>query len=73
VAVIAVWLVTETIMPIRIYGLTEFAVQIPGMDRKKMSVYYSREKLPEPFAVAGDRPFWTIEQINEYKSGTTTG
>jgi hypothetical protein len=56
------------IVPIKIYGLTEFAAEIGGtMDRKKMSVLYSRGKLPEPFAIAGDRPFWIIDQIEWYK------
>jgi hypothetical protein len=38
------------------------------MNRKKMSMLYIREKLPEPFGIAGDRPFWTIEQIEKYKA-----
>lgn len=36
-------------------------------DARKMSVYYSRGKLPEPFAIAGKRPFWTLEQIDKFK------
>jgi hypothetical protein len=56
-------------MPLKLYGLTEFAAEIGGtMNRKKMSMLYIRGKLPEPFGIAGDRPFWTIEQIGQYKA-----
>lgn len=51
-----------------LYGLTEFAAELPGMDRKKLSVYYNRGKLPEPFGKAGKRPLWTKEQIENYKA-----
>lgn len=55
-------------MSIQIYGLTEFGELLgENWSTQKMSVYYSRGKLPEPFAIAGKRPFWTIEQIEEFK------
>ena len=38
-----------------------------GWSRQKVSVYYSRGKLPEPFAlIGGKRPVWTREQIEEW-------
>lgn len=53
---------------IELYGLTEFSACLgEGWDRRKASVYYKRGKLPEPFAMAGDRPFWTKEQVEEFK------
>lgn len=47
-----------------LFGLTE-AGSIMGWDRKKTSVYYSRGKLPEPYALADNRPFWLPEQIEK--------
>ena len=56
--------------PIILYGLEDFAAEIPGMDRHKLSVYYQRGKLPEPYSVnpKGKSPAWTREQIEHYKS-----
>jgi hypothetical protein len=53
-----------------LYGLTEFAEELGGKwNRKSMQVYYKRGKLPEPFAMVGIHPLWTIDQIEEYKAG----
>lgn len=49
---------------ITLLGLTE-AGSIMGWNRMKTSVYYSRGKLPEPFALADNRPFWLPEQIEK--------
>ncbi len=49
-----------------LYGQVEFGKRI-GWSRKKISVYYARGKLPEPFAyIGGKRPVWTKEQIEEW-------
>ena len=40
---------------------------ILGWSRQKVSVYYSRGKLPEPYAkIGGQRPVWTREQIEKW-------
>ena len=40
---------------------------ILGWSRQKVSVYYSRGKLPEPYAtIGGKRPVWTREQIEKW-------
>ncbi|WP_165907807.1 hypothetical protein [Hydrogenispora ethanolica] len=49
-----------------LYGQKEFAEAI-GWDDRKLRVYYQRGKLPEPFAMVGDRPAWTKEQVEEFK------
>lgn len=57
-------------MTIKIYGMTEFG-KIMGDEKRwnahTLSVYYRRGKLPKPFAIAGTRPFWTLEQIEAFK------
>lgn len=54
---------------LKLYGLTEFAEELGGKwNRKSMQVYYKRGKLPDPFAMVGIHPLWTIEQIEEYKA-----
>ena len=55
----------ETEIP-PLYGISDFAKKI-GWSRQKASVYYSRNKLPEPATYAGGkRPFWTLKQIKEW-------
>ena len=51
---------------LQLYGQVEFA-QMIGWDPRKLRTYYLRGKLPEPFAMVGDRPAWTEEQINKWK------
>jgi len=47
-------------------GLKE-AGELIGWDIRKMSVYYSRGKLPVPYAlVGGRRPAWKKEQIENW-------
>ena len=44
-------------------GITEVG-KYTGWGRRKTSVYYSRGKLPVPFAlIGGKRPVWKKEQI----------
>lgn len=51
---------------LQLYGQKEFAQEI-GWDDRKLRVYYLRGKLPEPFAMVGDRPAWAKDQIEEFK------
>lgn len=57
-------------MSAKLYGLTEFAKLLGShLNCRKMSVYYSRGKLPEPIAFSGSnqsRPLWTRDQIQQY-------
>ena len=57
-------------MSVELYGLTFFAQTLGGnWNPKKLSVYYSRGKLPIPTACAGlngTRPLWTKEQIDKF-------
>jgi len=46
-------------------GSIEFARAI-GYERRKFSVYLSRNKFPEPAVKVGTRSFWTREQVNQY-------
>ena len=52
--------------PRTLYGITEFAKEL-GWTQNKTQVYYQRGVLPGPCAYAGTRPFWKLEQIEEYK------
>ena len=53
-------------MNAELIGLKEVG-DILGWSRQKVSVYYSRNKLPEPYTlVGGKRPVWTREQIEEW-------
>lgn len=47
-------------------GLAE-AAEILGWDRRRVSVYISRGKFPEPIARVAAGPLWTRRQIEEYK------
>lgn len=47
-------------------GVTEVGKEL-GWDRRKVSVYHKRGKLPEPATYIGNRPVWTKQQITEYK------
>lgn len=57
-------------MPMKLYGQTEFARML-GWEPRKFTAYWGRKKLripiPEPFAMVGNRPAWTIEQIEAFK------
>lgn len=53
--------------PETLYGITEFAKEL-GWSQQKAQVYYQRGKFPEPFAFAGNRPFWKPEQAEKYKA-----
>lgn len=50
---------------LQLFGVAEFAATI-GMSQKKLYVYYLRGKLPAPFAMAGTRPFWTGDQVEQH-------
>ena len=58
-------------MTTELYGLTKFARELGiNVDRRKLSVYYHRGKLPKPVAFAGvngRRPLWSKDQIKQYK------
>ncbi|WP_010243741.1 hypothetical protein [Acetivibrio cellulolyticus] len=53
----------EVIPPL--LGITEVAA-ILGWDKRKVSVYVQRNVLPDPSIHIGDRPIWTIKQIEEW-------
>jgi hypothetical protein len=57
-------------MPIQLYGQKEFAEQL-GWSTAKFAVYWGKKNLrnpiPEPYALVGNRPAWTLEQVEEYK------
>lgn len=53
-------------MPKKLYGVTEFAKEMKTT-RQAIHRDYKRGKLPAPATFAGTRPFWTKEQIEEYK------
>jgi predicted DNA-binding transcriptional regulator AlpA len=57
------------IMPVQIYGLTEFAAEV-GTTKSTLNAKFIRGKLPEPAFLAGNRPFWTKEQVDEYVNKT---
>lgn len=48
-------------------GTTEVGLLI-GWDRRKVSVYLERGKLPKPATHVGKRPFWTKNQILQWLS-----
>lgn len=48
-----------------LFGMQEFG-NVIGFDRRKMSVYLSRNKLPEPATKVGTRSFWTKEQVESF-------
>lgn len=50
----------------RLYGQAEFAKEL-DWDVRKLRTYHGRGLLPKPATYAGKRPFWTKEQIDEYK------
>lgn len=47
-------------------GQKEFA-EILGWDRRRVSTYYWRGKLPEPIKKLASGPVWTRQQAEEYK------
>lgn len=58
-------------MPKTLLGTKEVG-DVLGWSRQKVSVYYSRGKLPEPYALAGSRPLWTRTQIDKWMEGRET-
>ncbi|WP_164669408.1 hypothetical protein [Virgibacillus doumboii] len=56
--------------PEQYYGLKEIAdfAREKGIDysTRQLSVYKSRDKLPEPTVMIGDKAGWTREQIDEW-------
>lgn len=50
-----------------LYGISEFGDMV-GWPRNKVSVYFSRGKLPEPATYANSRPLWIKEQIELWKN-----
>ncbi len=57
-------------MPMQLYGQTEFARMI-GWKPSKFTAYWGKKNLripiPEPYAYVGNRPAWTMEQIEDFK------
>lgn len=56
--------------PTRYYGLKDFSdfVKEEGMDysTRELSVYKSRQLLPDPEVMIGERAGWTKEQIDDW-------
>lgn len=48
---------------LRFYGLTELGEAL-GWDRRKVQLYWKRGKIIDPIAYAGNRPLWSLEQVN---------
>lgn len=52
----------------RLYGLAEFAEKL-GWDRRKLSTYIARGKMPEPYEQLASGPVWTEEQVMSFMQG----
>lgn len=56
----------EAMKPLLFLGTSEVA-EILGWDRRKVSVYYGRGKLPKPVALLKSGPVWAKEDIEQFK------
>lgn len=51
---------------LQFYGTKEFADYLEW-DKAKLHTYYKRGKVPDPKGFVGKRPFWTKEQMEQFK------
>jgi hypothetical protein len=51
----------------KFYGVTELAKELKWKTAKVHTYWKQRKQIEEPYAFAGNRPLWTIEQVERIK------